>query len=72
MVKNRVPRKIFGLKRREGVRENWRKLHNELLHDLYYPLNVMQAMKSQRMQDAGHVACVGEKRNAYRASVGNP
>jgi hypothetical protein len=31
---NRAPRRIFGLKRDEVTGE-WRKLHNEELHDLY-------------------------------------
>jgi hypothetical protein len=29
-------------------------------------------MKSRRMRWAGHVAQMGEKRNAYRILVGNP
>jgi hypothetical protein len=29
-------------------------------------------IKSRRMRLAGHVARMGEKRNAYRISVGNP
>jgi hypothetical protein len=29
-------------------------------------------MKSRRMRWAGHVARMGEKRNAYRISVGKP
>jgi hypothetical protein len=29
-------------------------------------------IKSRRMRWAGHVARMGEKRNAYRISVGNP
>jgi hypothetical protein len=29
-------------------------------------------IKSRRMRWAGHVACKGEKRNAYRVLVGNP
>jgi hypothetical protein len=33
MLENRVMRKIFGLKREE-VLCDWRKLHNEELHDL--------------------------------------
>jgi hypothetical protein len=31
---NRVLRKVFGLKRDEGIGD-WRKLHNEELRDLY-------------------------------------
>jgi hypothetical protein len=33
LEKNRVLRKIFGLKREE-ISEDWRKLHNEEHHDL--------------------------------------
>jgi hypothetical protein len=35
VFENRVLRRIFGWKRDE-VREDWRKLHNEELHILYY------------------------------------
>jgi hypothetical protein len=34
VIENRVLRRIFGLKRDE-VTEEWRKLHNEELHNLY-------------------------------------
>jgi hypothetical protein len=34
MFENKVPRRILGLKR-DGVTGEWRKLHNEELHDLY-------------------------------------
>jgi hypothetical protein len=29
-------------------------------------------IKSRRMRWSGHIACMGEKRNAYRILVGNP
>jgi hypothetical protein len=29
-------------------------------------------IKSRRMRWAGHVACMGKKRNAYRSMVGKP
>jgi len=35
MSKNRVLRKIFGPKREE-VTGDWRQLHNEELHDVYF------------------------------------
>jgi hypothetical protein len=35
-IENRVLRRIFGAKRNE-VTVEWRKLHNEELHDLYFP-----------------------------------
>ena len=40
----------------------WRKLHNEELNDLYFPLNIIRGIKSRRMRCAGHVACIGERR----------
>jgi hypothetical protein len=39
----------------------WRKLHNEELRDLYSSPSII---KSRRMKGAGHVARMGEKRNA--------
>jgi hypothetical protein len=50
----------------------WRKLHNEELHDLYCSPNIIRIIKSRRMRWAGHVAQMGEKRNAYRILLGNP
>jgi hypothetical protein len=69
MFENRVLRRTFGPKRDEVTGE-WRKLHNEELHDLYSSLSVIRIMKSRRMRSAGHVARIGEKRNAYRLLVG--
>jgi hypothetical protein len=63
-----VLRRIFGPKRDEVV-GRWKKLHNEL-HDMYYSLIII--IKSRRMRWAGHVAGMGEKRNAYRILVGKP
>jgi hypothetical protein len=65
----RVLRRIFGPKRDEMTGE-WRKLHNEELHNLYFLPNRM--IKSRRMRWAGHVARIGETRNAYRILVGKP
>jgi hypothetical protein len=61
---NRVLRRIFGLKRDE-VTGGWRKLHNEELHNLHSSPNIIR-IKSRRIRWAGHVARMGEKRNAYR------
>jgi hypothetical protein len=48
------------------------KLHNEELHNLYSSLSIIRMIKSRRMRWAGHVARMGEKRNAYRILVGKP
>jgi hypothetical protein len=64
-------RRIFGPKRDEVTGE-WRKLHNEELRDLYSSRSIIRIIKSRRMRWAGHVARMGEKRNAYRLLVGKP
>jgi hypothetical protein len=63
--------RIFGLKRDE-VTGDWRKLHNEELHNLYSSPSIIRMMKSRRMRLAGHETRMGEKRNAYRILVGKP
>jgi hypothetical protein len=65
VFENKVLRRIFGPKRDE-VMGGWRKLHNEELHDL----DIIRTIESRRMIWAGHVAQMGEKRNAYRLLVG--
>jgi hypothetical protein len=66
-----VLRKIFGPKRDEVIRD-WKKLHNEGLHNLYCSPSIIIMIKSRRMRWAGHVARMGEKNNAYRILVGTP
>jgi hypothetical protein len=62
-------RRIFG-PRREEVTGDWRKLHNEELHNFYSSPNIIKMIKSRRMRRARHVARMGETRNAYRILVG--
>jgi hypothetical protein len=50
----------------------WRKLHNKELRDLYSSSSIIRRIKSRRMRWAGHVAKMGEKRNAHRLLVGKP
>jgi hypothetical protein len=57
---NRVLSRIFGL-RRADVTEDWRKLHNEELHNLYSSPNIIRMIKSRRMRRAGHVAQMGRR-----------
>jgi hypothetical protein len=71
VFENRVLRRIFGPKSDEVTGER-RKLHNEELCDLYSLPSIIRIIKSRRMRWAGHVARMGEKRNAYRLLVGNP
>jgi hypothetical protein len=66
-----VPSRIFGPKREE-VTGGRRKLHNEELHHLYSSPSIIRIIKSRRMRLAGHVARMGEKRNAYKLLVGKP
>jgi hypothetical protein len=54
------------------VTGDWRKLHNEELHNLYSSPNITRMIKSRRMRWAGHVARMGETRNAYKILVGKP
>jgi hypothetical protein len=49
-----------------------RKLHNEEVRDLYSSPSIIRVIKSRRMRWVGHVARMGEKRNAYRLLVGKP
>jgi hypothetical protein len=42
------------------------------LHNLYSSPDIIRQMKSRRMSWAGHVARIGEGRNAYRVLVGKP
>jgi hypothetical protein len=62
-------RRIFEPKR-DDVTGDWRKLHNDELHNLYPLPNIIRMIKSRSMRWAGHVARMGETRNAYRILVG--
>jgi hypothetical protein len=70
VFENRVLTRIFGPKRDE-VTGGWRKLHNEELHDLYSSPSIIRIIKARRISWLGHVARIGEKRNAYRLLVGS-
>ncbi|KAJ4440775.1 hypothetical protein ANN_10621 [Periplaneta americana] len=71
VFENKVLRKIFGAKRDEVTGE-WRKLHNTELHALYCSPDIIRNIKSRRLRWTGHVARMGESRNAYRVLVGRP
>jgi hypothetical protein len=71
VFENRVLRRIFGPKRDEVTGE-WRKLHNEELHNCYPSPDIIRQVKSRRMSCAGHVARMGEERKVYKVLVGKP
>jgi hypothetical protein len=49
-----------------------RKLHDEELHNSYSLPSIIRMIKTRKMRWAGHLARIGEKRNAYRFLVGRP
>ena len=61
VFENKVLRRIFG-PRRDEVTEEWRRLHNEELYDLYCSPSIVRVIKWRRMRWAGHVARMGEER----------
>jgi len=72
VFEDRVLRRIrvFGPKR-DGVRGEWRKIHNEELNDQHCSPNIFGVIKSRRMRCVGHIARMGKRRGVYRVLVGN-
>jgi hypothetical protein len=62
VFESRVLRRIFEPQRVEVV-GGWRRLHNEVLHNLYASSHIIRMIKSRRVRWAGHVAWVGEIKN---------
>jgi hypothetical protein len=58
VFENRALRRIFGPKW-DKVRGEWRKLHNEELHELYSSSTIVRVIKSRRMRWAWSVARMG-------------
>jgi hypothetical protein len=71
VFEDRVLRRIFGPKRYDVTGE-CRKLHNKKLNDAYCSPNTIGVTKSRRMNWEEHVACMGERRSAFRVLVGKP
>jgi hypothetical protein len=62
---NRVLKKLFGPKMDEVTRKH-RRLRNEELYDLCSSTSIIRVIKSRRMRWVGHMARMGDRRNAYR------
>jgi hypothetical protein len=58
--------------KRDDVRGEWRRLHNEELRDIYYSPNICRVMKSRIMRWVGHVARIDDRRGACRILVVKP
>jgi hypothetical protein len=71
VLENRVLRRIFGLKRND-VKQEWRKLHNEKLNDLNSSPNIVRVIKSRIMRWAEQVARMEDSKGVYRVLVGKP
>jgi hypothetical protein len=56
----------------EEIKNTYTILHNKELHRLYSAPSIIRMIKSRSMRWAGHIARMGEKRNAYRILVGKP
>jgi hypothetical protein len=62
-------RRVFGPKREE-VTEEWRKLYNEELSDLYSLPNIVRVVKSRRMRWAGAWGTYGGGERGAQGSGG--
>jgi hypothetical protein len=60
VFENRVPTRIFGLKR-DKVTGGWRKLHNKEFYILYSLPRIIRTIKSRRMRGARHAARMGRR-----------
>jgi ribosome biogenesis protein Tsr3 len=54
------------------VTGGWKKLHNEELRGLKSSPSIIRKIKSRRMRWMGHIARMGDKRNAYGLLVRKP
>ena len=70
VFESRVLRRICGPKRNE-VRVEWRKVHNEGLRDLYCSPSIVRVIKWRKMRWAEHAARVRERRGIYKSLGGN-
>ena len=67
-----ILRRIFGPKRDEN--REWRRIHNEKLHNVYSSPNIARVIKSRTLtiRWTGHVAIMEEDRSAFNILTGTP
>jgi hypothetical protein len=68
VFENRVLKRIFGPKKEE-IRGEWKRPHNEELYNLYSLPNIIRVIKSRRMRWTEILALKEERRSAYRVLV---
>jgi hypothetical protein len=68
VFENRVLRRILG-PRRDSVTGEWRKLHNDKLHNLYSSPSIIRIIKSSRMKLAGQIERMEENRGACKVGM---
>ena len=54
------------------LKEEWRKVHNMDLYDMYCLFIIVRVIKSTRMRWEGHVARIVESSSVYRVLMGKP
>jgi hypothetical protein len=69
VLENRVVKIIFGPKK-DKVMVEWRRLHKGKHYDPHSSPIIIHVIKSRRMIWTEHVACMGDRRGAYRVLVG--
>ena len=50
----------------------WRRLHNEKLHNLYHSPNIVRVIKSKILRWAGYIVRMEEGRSAFNILTGIP
>jgi hypothetical protein len=63
---------VCGYLRREEMMRDWRRLHNEEIHNLYAAPNIIRVITPRKVRWAGHVTRTREVPNAYKSLVGKP
>jgi hypothetical protein len=70
VFENKVLRRIFGPK--SHANGEWRRLHDEELHNLHCSPNIIRLIKFRRLRWAGHVDRMEEGRSGFRILTGKP